>query len=126
MKIFWKIYCWTFGALVLIALISQGVHSIWDAVDVVASLILAAVLFLYAYRKRLFNPLTWKIFAVAFVVWIIIDSFHDFSSSATANQLTKFSAATIWVLAGLLLLLVLPALAALFLYAFKFDSVTRR
>lgn len=108
---FWKIYFWFFCVIVVLGYSTEGFGGIWGVVDLLISVGSLVGLFLYAYKKKLFNATFWKAYLPIFIVW-------DFSYNlliAPKISGEKFEATT-WI--GFLF--GIPIYIALYLYAFKF------
>ncbi len=109
----WKIYFWVFIVILILGYFSEGFIGIWDAVDLVITSGALAGLFLYGYKKKLFNASFWKAYFPIFIVW-------DFSYNLVIEPRARGVNFEIISLIGFLF--VIPIYIALYLYAFKFMS----
>jgi hypothetical protein len=108
---FWKIYFWVFIIILALAYISEGIGGFWGFADLLISSGALAGLFLYGYKKRLFNTIFWKVFFLFYVVW-------DFSYNLIIEPQSR--GGDFHVIALLGFLFVVPIYIALYLYAFRF------
>jgi hypothetical protein len=110
-RLFWQVYFWLIAAIIVLSYVSKGPIGTWKFVDLAMSSGSLAALFLYAYRKKLFAPLFWKVYFVVFIVW-------DLSYNLIIEPKAKGEAFQATTLLGFLF--IAPIYVALYLYAFKY------
>jgi hypothetical protein len=119
---FWKIYAWIYvvitavGFLFLIPGIGSWNFASWEGVA--ESILLAIGVFVFAYKKQLFNKATWKfIFIAILLVWIV----QIISYSTNVQFLTFLKVNVIEQGIGTVLLTIIvsiPALVAIYKIGF--------
>lgn len=110
---FWKIYFWFIVVILFLGNITDldSFGGIWDFVDLIVSIGGLMGLFLYAYKKRLFNAVFWKIYLPVCVIWDLCFNIVIYpSTSGQPFEPIEFI--------GFFFLI--PVYISIYLYAFKF------
>lgn len=111
-QIFWKVYSWVFGVLVIAGYFT-GQFRIWERIDLSVSLGALAGLFLYAYKHRCLNRTVWSIYLVVYVIW-------DFSYNLAIIPFILYEGDIMETVLGFLF--VLPLYIALYRYRALFSG----
>lgn len=120
----WKIYFWILLLLLLLsyAAIFTGAPSIWDVFDIIISLAAITGLFAYAYKKKVLTAKFWSITFLVIIAWdltynLVLSEYLGVAQNISGSR----DASPIQTLVGLAL--VMPEYIALYLLAFKSDTL---
>ncbi len=115
MQTFWKIWFWFFCILYLAGIITWGKPSILDIIFGITGILGLVALYAYAYKKKIFVAIFWKIY----LFYSILTDIY----LATVDILNRQAlTTTFWVAAGLTTLISVVSYIAEYNYAFKFLS----
>jgi hypothetical protein len=109
---FWKIYFWAFLILMLTAFAELGLNKVWLIIDLVFSIVGMIGLFSYAYKRKVFTAIFWKLFFPVLLVWHFLYSELIYPTIAEANYTigVRLLGLSVWM----------PVYIALYFYAFRF------
>ncbi len=108
---FWKVYFGVICVLIVLGLATEGLGGSWGAADLIVTSGGVAGLFLYAFKKRLFSALVWKIYLPVLIIWDVV--YNLVIKPANTGQPADMNALAGWAFA-------IPIYVAVYLYGFKF------
>lgn len=117
---FWKIYFWFIAiiyASILVFEINTGKLNVLRTTDFLFSVFGLLALYGYAYKKRFFQPLVWKLYFPFIIVWDI--GCTVLTISQTHNQYSVFLNTVSYLL---IILFMLPLYIGLFKYAYRYKE----
>ena len=109
---FWKIYFWVLFILMLTGFANLGLNKIWLIIDLLFSVAAFVGLFSYAYKRKVLNSISWKIFFPILLIW------HFLYFGFIFPQIIEPDCTIIQLV--ICILLWMPFYIALYLYAFRF------
>jgi hypothetical protein len=99
--------------------------SIWDLLDSIISLVAITGLFSYAYKKRMLAPRFWTVVFITIIAWDFTYNLILTDYLGVAQQIVQdYESSIATKLVGLAL--VIPEYIALYLLAFKSDSLWKQ
>lgn len=116
----WKIYFWFMIVFSVFAYLGQGFSRHWEIIDAMIFTLSAVGLYAFCWGKRIGTHVFWKVFFFVQIVW---NGYYQFfipmvpSAKEAIGSMPQSSAAILNIV------LFLPLLIAIFLYAFKRSDI---
>ena len=116
-RVLWKIYFFLLLAIAVITYIWQGFARFWGIIDLVIFILAMVGLYAYIWRKELITKIFWKVFFIITIFWNIFYLYilplpEKVLESFEQSGMSNFTGST------LSLILFIPLIVALYLYAF--------
>ena len=113
----WKYYFWVILAFDMVSFVLPFERRIWEIVETFFFVVALAGLFGFCWKRKIFLRLFWQVFFAAFLCWILV-YFTLGRSQAMPASLVSISTPTLMALAAVAVLLHVPLVFGLYLYAF--------
>ncbi len=119
-KTIWKIYFWFLIICTVPTYLWQGFSRYWEVIDAVLMFVAMVGLFAFCWQKRWLSSTFWKIFFGGYVLWNIFQQYILPLPQVVQQTVEKdMGGVSQPILATFNLLIFIPLLIALYLYAFK-------